>query len=111
MHEADMHDLARALVARGWWVTAVEGTPSSMLIGFNFLPRRNPCWFKAFEIPFEDCSVEGVEAWINAWMAKVRTRLEWGGSSKVVRLMVAKHGIEAVREVLRQRGRDEHLAA
>lgn len=97
----ELSDLCRTLVQRGWWVTAAEKTPHTVLIGFNFLPRKHPCWLKAFEVPLAAATVEGVEAAVEAWKAEVRERLANGMASALVRQMIAEHGLDVVREAMR----------
>ena len=92
--------LCRELVRRGWWVTAAEKCPETVIIGFNFMPHAVPAWLKAFEVAHADANPEGVEAAIEAWKAGVRNALENGGASETVRKMVAEHGIAAVREAM-----------
>lgn len=100
MDGARLESLCRTLVERGWWVTAAERTPDTVIIGFNFMPRGHPSWLKAFEAPHADATVEGIEARIEVWKARVRFTLENGAASETVRKMVAEHGPDAVREAM-----------
>lgn len=95
-----LESLCRELVRRGWWVTAAENCPETVIIGFNFMPGRAPAWLKAFELAHEDATVEGVEAAVEAWKETVRHRLENGIASETVRRMLAEHGPGAVQEVM-----------
>ena len=95
-----LESLCRVLVQRGWWVTAAERTPETVIIGFNFLPNRAPTWLKAFEVPHRHADVRGVEVMIETWKAGVRHDLESGHTSAVVRQMLAEHGVQAVREAM-----------
>lgn len=92
--------LCRELVRRGWWVTAAEKCPESVLIGFNFMPHGHPSWLKAFEVPDRQATADGVEIHIRTWMAGVRWDVENGTPSETVRKMIAEHGPEAVREAM-----------
>ena len=95
-----LESLCRALVARGWHVTAAERCPETVLIGFNFMPRRAPAWLKAFELPHRHADVRGVEIHVETWKAGVRHDLELGHPSALVRQMVAEHGPEAVKAAM-----------
>lgn len=92
--------LCRKLVERGHWVTAAEKTLGTVIIGFNFMPERVPAWLKAFEVPHEDATPEGVERVIEDWKTTVRFCLANGGASQLVRQMVAEHGLGAVQEAM-----------
>ena len=61
-----LESLCRALIERGWWVTAAERTDATVIIGFNFIPGGHPSWLKAFEVPHADANIPGVEAAIEA---------------------------------------------
>jgi hypothetical protein len=98
--------LCRRLVDRGWWVTAAEKCPETVIVGFNFMPHAVPAWLKAFEVPHAEATVEGLEQVISAWQADVLERLEFGTASATVREMLAEHGANAVREAMA-----EHVAA
>jgi hypothetical protein len=91
-----LESLCRRLVERGWWVTAAEKTPQTVIVGFNFMPYASPTWLKAFEAPHHLANVEGLEVMIETWKAGVRHDLENGGASALVRQMVAEHGVGAV---------------
>lgn len=95
--------LCRELVARGWWVTAAERERDALLIGFDFLPHRAPSWRKAFEVPWSEADIEGVERHVEGWKAKVRRDLADGSASPLVRQMVAEHGPEVVRAAMEPR--------
>jgi hypothetical protein len=99
--QGDLERLCRELVARGWWVTAAEKTPTTAIIGFNFMPYAAPSWLKAFEVPERHADVAGVELMIETWKAGVRHDLDNGGASALVRQMVAEHGAGAVRNAMR----------
>lgn len=101
--EGELEGLCRALVSRGWWVTAAEWTPETVIIGFNFMPQKHPSWLKAFEVPHADATVGGVEAAIETWKAGVRHALQNGGASETVRKMIAEHGTQAVGEAMHGR--------
>jgi hypothetical protein len=101
MQPGRLESLCRELVRRGWWVTAAEKTQATVLIGFNFMPERAPSWLKAFEVPHDAATVEGVEAAIETWKAGVRHALQNGGASQTVRHMVAEHGPHRVEEAMR----------
>lgn len=92
-----LESLCRALVDRGWWVTAAEKTPATVIVGFNFMPHAAPTWLKAFEVSHADATVEGVERAVAAWQADVLHRLDNGTASPLVRQMLAEHGADAVR--------------
>lgn len=92
--------LCRRLVERGWWVTAAEKCPDTVIIGFNFMPNAAPTWLKAFEVDHADATVEGVEAAIEAWKARVLHALDNGEASPLVRQMVAEHGAVAVQRAM-----------
>jgi phosphoglycolate phosphatase-like HAD superfamily hydrolase len=99
----DLPALCRELVRRGWWVTAAEKTPHSVIVGFNFMPERVPAWLKAFEVPLESATPDGVEHAVEDWKASVRHAILNGKASPVVRQMVAEHGITRVREAMHAR--------
>lgn len=99
----DLPAICRELVRRGWWVTAAEKTNSSVIVGFNFFPRGDPSWLKAFELPYADATPDGVERAIDDWMFSVRQAIENGEPSATVRQMIAEHGIDNVRRVMRGR--------
>lgn len=102
LQHGDLEALCRRLVERGWWVTAAEKCPETVIIGFNFMPHAAPTWLKAFEVSHASATPEGVEAAIEAWKITVRYALENGGASPLVRQMVAEHGLQAVREAMRE---------
>jgi len=101
LHPGQLENLCRELVRRGWWVTAAETCPATVIIGFNFMPQAGPpSWLKAFEVPHHLATPEGVEMMIRTWMAGVRWDLENGTPSETVRKMVAEHGVGRVREAM-----------
>lgn len=96
----DIASVCRELVRRGWWVNAAEKTDTTLLIGFNFMPHAQPAWLKAFEVPHEEATPDGVERAIEAWKETVRHALRNGGASETVRRMVAEHGLARVQEAM-----------
>lgn len=99
----DLPGLCRELVQRGWWVTAAEKTNDGVIVGFNFMPHVPLCWLKAFEVPFEEATPDGIERHIEAWRERVLGTLEKGEVSATVRHLIAEHGREKVTEAMRAR--------
>lgn len=99
----DVDALCKELVRRGWFVTEAELMQDSVIVGFNFLPRHDPNWLKAFRLPFKDATPDAFEREIDLWRADVLRRLDDCELTPVLRRLLAEHGADKVREAMNAR--------
>ena len=99
----DLEALCRELVQRGWFVTGADEMSDGIVVGFNFLPRHDPNWLKAFRLPVKDATPDGFEHEIDLWRRDVLHRLDNCELNPVLRRLLAEHGADKVREAMSAR--------